>query len=406
MPKSENCSSQSLEQIFAFAQKHPFYSEKLKGIGEFSQSPIIDKKTLYGLIENALATAPDVLNGAYWSPSGGSVTDYLLFYPTDTHENHFQREILAKQLKIAGVFDETTIALNMFGSTFMYRSMEIFNEYCELTAATSLPVSAASTDEFALRMAERFKANCLIGLPSRILQFARYVLALKISISFDKIVFAGENLPQHKRDFLNEVFGVEKFFGLYGSAEAGVWAYQSAESGYDGYLFPEQLMHVEIIKADPDGFGHIVTTNLVRTKHPLLRYDSGDIGRLTEIKLGDKLIPLLQLKGRMARSFHIGGEYYSLDDFNDLWLSSNLLEYQIILEFDTVKKMDRVKFCLVFDNVSTDENHLAPLASGIRKIIQSNDAVFITEVDSVQFDGLERSKTAQKVLKIVDKRDL
>ena len=165
-------------------------------------------------------------------------------------------------------------------------------------------------------------------------------------------------------------------------------------------------MHVEIVGADNDGFGNIVTTNLVRTRHPLLRYDSGDVGRLSSVEAGGKKRPLLQIKGRMARSFHIGGEYYSLEDLDSVWHNAKLLEYQIILDYDQSKKIDTIKFCPVPDTQALTEADLKALTTAIRKIVQSNDAAFITEVACVQFDQLVRSTTAQKVLKIVDKRAL
>jgi phenylacetate-coenzyme A ligase PaaK-like adenylate-forming protein len=249
-----------------------------------------------------------------------------------------------------------------------------------------------------------------MGLPSRILQFARYLARESISIIFEDVVFAGEPLPEHKKEFLRRTIGAKRFSGLYGSAEAGVWAFQSdqmaADLGIsaDAYLFPKQLMHVEIAAADGDGYGNIVTTNLVRTRHPLLRYDSGDVGRMVLSSKCPRECRLLELRGRTERSFEIGGEYYALDDFVGLFAEAGLLEYQIVLTFDPAKQMDLVSFFLVAGPAAEVKAVKLAITSGIRKIVQSNDASFITEINFVESETLARSKTGQKVLKIVDSR--
>ncbi len=393
--------SHTVDEIYALASGHRFYLDRLAASTCFADAPLTNKQTLYRVVEEALSDGA-LQKGAYWSPTGGSVSNLLLFFPTDIAENQYQRRVLGEAMIEASIFNADTIALNMFGSQMMYRSLEIFNSYCEQAGATTLPVNSACADELAFRVACKFSANTIMGLPSRVIQFARFLAREKLHLELDKYIFAGEPLPLHKREFLADTLGIKQFCGLYGSAEAGVWSYQPDGLGGDSYLFPSELMHVEIFEPNGDGFGKVVTTNLVRTRHPVLRYDSGDIGRLVHSIYKGKSVTVLELSGRCENSFMVGGDYFVLDDFFELF--QHLLDYQIQLTYDEAAKMDRVRFCLVPTSVVPKSSEYEALVKAIRSIVQSNDASFITQVDFVESEALVRSPTSQKVRKVVDER--
>ena len=389
------------DEIYALASGPRFYRERLSASSCFSDAPLTNKQTLYKVVEEGLADGA-LQKSTYWSPTGGSVSNLLLFFPTDIAENQYQRAVLGKAMIEASIFSADTIALNMFGSQMMYRSLEIFNSYCELAGATTLPVNSACADELAFRIASKFSANTIMGLPSRVLQFARFLAREKLHLELDKLIFAGESLPEHKRKFLADTLGIKQFCGLYGSAETGVWSYQPDGLGADSYLFPSELMHVEIFDPNGDGFGRVVATNLVRTRHPVMRYDSGDNGRLVQSTFRGQSVTVLELSGRSENSFIVGGDYFVLDDFFEVF--EHLLDYQIQLSYDETAKMDCVRFCLVPTSVVPESQEYEALVKAIRSIVQSNDASFITQVDFLESESLVRSATSQKVRKIVDER--
>ncbi|MBD2130327.1 hypothetical protein NDI39_15915 [Microcoleus sp. ZQ-A2] len=392
----------TVEEIYQAAREHSFYRDVLKETKCFADVPILEKQILYRQVEANLKEA-SFRTGLYLSPTGGSSSSQVLFFPTDVTENRFQRALLSKYLIHSEIFTPSTMALNLFGGTMMYRSLEIFNDFCERARATTLPVSSLCPDREAYETAIRFGANTLMGIPSRLMQFARYVIKQKLQVRIEHIIFAGEPLLYHQREYLQKAFHATRFSGLYGSAEAGVWAYQPPDLPSEGYLFPSQLMHVEINNPNEEGFGTIIATNLIRSRNPLLRYDTGDIGRLSKIMYRGSRFNMLELKGRVDCSFSIGGSYYFLDDFASIF--ERLADFQIQISYDPEKARDRIQFCCVPMTPTYSTYQFNELCSKIQEILRSNDNSFLTEVRIAEHEELLKSATSQKVIKIVDRRN-
>src|SRR5207248_3014340 len=154
-------------------------------------------------------------------PSGGTTGGRPLYFPTEVGENKAQRRLLARRLRAAGMLGDTTVALNLFPGTRMYRALEIFNDYCELCGATVLPAGAQATDEEAWATADQFGATLILGMPSRLLAFARWLTDRGRVLPVESVLFAGELLHPRKRLLLGRAFGVRRFGGVYGSAEMG-----------------------------------------------------------------------------------------------------------------------------------------------------------------------------------------
>lgn len=393
----------ALTEIFDISRLHPFYVERLQGTSSFEEVPILRKQELYESVTNAL-TSPDVLKGVYLSPTGGSVSNYLLFYPSDIEENHLQRSLLVPYLKDHNIFTPETIGLNLFGSNMMYRSMEIFNEFCERTGGTPLPVGSACDDDTSYKLAQRFYANTLIGAPSRLMQFARHVEGTceRGQLKFEKLVFGGEMLPENKAKFLKNIFDIKRVCGIFGSAEAGIWGFQPAEFELNQYLFLADMMHVEVEAPDEHGFGEIILTNLVRKRFPLLRYGTGDLGRVREVTYEGRNLHMLEFKGREDQSFQLGGEYYSVSEFEEP--CNQLVDFQIHISYDEVAKKDRIQFSLVAYSPQYVESYGEELKERIRSIVQSEDRLFTTEISFVDLKDLKVTRTSRKVIRVVDDR--
>lgn len=392
----------SIKGIFELAAKHPFYAERYRDAYCFSDAPTTDKSELYRVINKAFDDSPSFRKGIYLSPTGGSTPDCLLYFPTDIQDNELQRKLLSPYLNDAKIFTPDMVVLNIFGSNMMYRALEIFNDFAERGNATVLPAGSQCEDQLAVQISERFGADSLIGNPSRILQFARHVESQAIPLRFEHIIFGGETLQQHKADYVRDVLGIKRISGIYGSAESGIWGYQPDDLELNCYFYPSEIMHIEILEPDTDGFGRMVLTNLVRQRNPLCRYDCGDIGRISETSYRGQKRNMLEFKGRAENSFFIGSEYFSLSDFQQPF--KDLLEYQIHITFDAEQKRDRIRFSLV----APDQNFIASskelIEAQIRKIVQSMDSWFTTEIEFVELSTLRRSKTSQKVVRIIDER--
>lgn len=401
---NKTCKSNSMshtpEQIFQIAQGLHCYRDWLAGIRAFNEAPIMDKAQLYTLVAECMSD-PEFRKGLYLSPTGGSTSSEPLYFPADIAENHFQRAALASYLSKTGILTKDSIVLNLFGSTFMYRSAEIINEFCELVGATVLPASAHASDAGAYKIAQQFGANCIAGTSSRIIQFAKYFQENKPEHRFEQVIFGGEPLPAYKEQFLKDVLNIGSFNGIFGSAEAGVFGFKLQQGAVAKYLCPADLVHIELIDPDEEGFGTMILTNLIRTRFPLLRYNTGDIVRLSKEKFQGAEFNVIEFRGRTDRSFQIGGEYILLSQFSKLF--EGLLDFQITLSYDASSKMDQIDFRLV-PKEQPDEHSRELIVTGIQRTISNNPKLFRTSIEFVEMDQLKKTPHSQKVIKIIDER--
>jgi phenylacetate-CoA ligase len=337
--------------------------------------------------------------GVYYSRSGGTSTGQPLYFPTDVAENHVQRRRLARRLAGDGVLSPETMAVNICPIVRMYRAMEIFNEFCECCGATVLPMAAIAGDEEIYEQARLFAANTLIGMPSRLVAFGRYVQEKQLTWQVDSVVFGGEFLQPGKRRFLREAFGVKRFSGVYGSAELGVVAWHADLPAVPVYHFPKDILHVEIVEPDAEGYGALVATNLVRRRFPVVRYDTGDVGRI--VAEGPEIVSV-ELRGRQSDSFLIGDNYHTLADFADLF--GEVAESQIQMRFDQALRKDVIRFCLNAGNRPLTGAERRALAGRIHDRLDGHEVMYGIEVAFVGPDDLVRSRDNLKTPAIVDRR--
>ncbi|WP_157208634.1 phenylacetate--CoA ligase family protein [Mariniflexile maritimum] len=141
------------------------------------------------------------------------------------------------------------------------------------------------------------------GYTSAIVQFAKYLqrknIVLKtICPSLKVCIVTSEMLFPEDRTLLETQFGIA-VINEYGAAELGLIAFQDAEKEW---VVNSEDLYIEILdennKVLPYGEeGRVVITALYNKAHPFIRYDLGDIGKLSKESTPNK--PILEtLVGR------------------------------------------------------------------------------------------------------------
>jgi phenylacetate-CoA ligase len=379
-----------LRECFRNARDHPFYREHLRGIDNHRDAPITDKQAL---LERLLDFAPgDEGRGVYLVRSGGS-TSVPLIFPVDIGENHAQRRALAEHLKAFGVFDARTVALNIFGYSDLYRTAAIFDDLLERCDATTLPMSAHARYEDIASIARRFRPTHLLGTPSKLALFARFLLDSGQTLRIPRLLYGGEILRDSTQALMRDAFGTQQFWSLYGGAETGIWAWCDASRNPGLFRILPGIM-VEVASADVDGYGALVVTNGYRTRFPLFRYRVGDVGRLVE-RDGEWL---LELRGRDSRSFQFAEMTYDLELFTSLAGAAD--GFQIQLRFDADGR-DMLEFLLVDDGGACSAEVIAGQLAQLLSGIGSQGA---TKVCRVHRDALYQDPATTKTPAIVDFR--
>ena len=144
------------------------------------------------------------------------------------------------------------------------------------------------------------------------------------------IITMSESLSDLSRDHMKKWLS-DNVYSRYSNMENGIIAQQVNESG--SFLINCHSFKVEIIELDTDeavkngGLGRIVITDLHNYAMPLIRYDTGDLGRLSSCGKylihieGRKMDAILNTNGDLVSSFIIT---------NMMWKYTELIQYQFI----------------------------------------------------------------------------
>lgn len=386
-----------LKAHFQHVKASRLWSAHYEGIDDFSAAPVIDKQVLRDTLADKFHLAEEE-KGVYLVRSGGSTQKPLVF-PVDIRENLEQRQLLANELVANGVFSSRTIALNVFSYGDMYRTASIMDDILDRCSATTLALSANATYEAMVSTSIGFRANTIIGTPSKLVLFAKFLQKEGITCHFESVLFAGEFLLPSQQETLAEVFQCNTIYSMYGSTETGIWGWAHYDQNPRAFHFLEDIV-IEIFNPDADGYGEIVVTNLIRKRFPLFRYRMGDIGKLTE----ENGRSVVLLKEREQKSFSLHESAYFLHDFEPLMHDVDCFQIQLSLKTELLTEL---RFLLVKPQASLPDKEqlIARVAQGIDRIIERDPRFATVEVDIVAEEALYMNPTTSKTPPIIDFRN-
>ncbi|MFH1453777.1 MAG: acyl-CoA reductase [Armatimonadota bacterium] len=300
----------AIYEIFDFSRKFsPFYKNLYKGReiktwDDFYSLPVIDKHDLYKNTppkRNKLLTGS--LSESYIFSSGGTTgAPKFSFY---TYEEFEQvTDILTDTYLSAGIRN-TDVVANLFVAGNLWASFMAVNAALEKIGCVTMPVAGNSDMDSIISFLSSFKANAVLGLPSIILQLAHYIEAKKIkNIKIEKILYGGEHFTVEARKYLKKVLGTKIIRSAgYASVDAGPIGYQCEHTKDTVHHVLSDYVYVQII--DPETLnpvpvgqtGEITVTLLKRKFMPLIKYRTGDSGRIIaescHCARGDVLFELL-----------------------------------------------------------------------------------------------------------------
>lgn len=238
------------------------------------------------------------------------------------------------------------------------------------------------TESEMAKMYERlrsFKPDVIISYVSTLYMFAQYLNGHRLGgISPRSVIVSSETLYAHQRELMERIFGCP-VYNRYGLSETGIVAIEC--SLREGLHLNQEILHMEQV---PDAFGHtqLVVTDLLNRGMPLLRYETGDTGRLMEepCACGRGLCRIGNLSGRIIDLLptrlggHVNGQLFAT--FH--WIEG-VKQYQVIQE-----RIDAFKI-LIVPAVSFAEGNLAPMLKTIRERFGKDTSIRIDYVESIPF---------------------
>jgi len=132
-----------------------------------------------------------------------------------------------------------------------------------------------------LRRLLQFRPQAVEGYPGALTDLARYLKRVGVRVPVRAVLASSEQVYAHQRALLREAFEAD-VFDQYGMAERAALA---SECRLHRLHVDMECSIVEVVR--PDGspcaageVGEIVGTNLTNVAMPLIRYRTGDVGRL------------------------------------------------------------------------------------------------------------------------------
>ena len=232
----------------------------------------------------------------------------------------------------------------------------------------------------------RFQPKCIFGFPSSIALFASIAQRQGLDLSSLKerglamVIATAEPLGEN-RQILADAFGVP-VFDSYGLREVGLVCH---DCGAQRMHCTEEQMIVETVDPETleptDGEGEIVVTNVVGVVMPMIRYRTGDIGRLSSKPCPCGLgLRTLEITGGRSVDFIVTSE--------GRWVAGYIFPY-LMREVPGIVKLQarQERLGQVRVLVTTDERYspqsTVAMRYILRKRLQCDDEIFIEQVDDI-----------------------
>lgn len=385
-----------LQDYFELARNNSLYDEFYKETYSVADAPMLSKEELMSILKTKFKLH-DQNTGVYLVRSGGSTQEPLVF-PVDIQENQDQRIVMAKELVKNNFFTSKTVALNIFGYSDMYRTAAIMDDILEKCNATTLSLSAHASYDDMLQAANYFNPNFILGTPSKLLCFAKFLEENNIQLEIENLFYAGEFLRPSLQKLLKKTLGCEQVYSMYGSAETGIWAWSDVTKRPSLFSVIKGVV-VEIINPDANGYGTIAVTNTFRKRFPVFRYAIGDLGRWIDID-GDSF---LELKSRETKSFIVGEQHYNLDQI--AFFTQQAEAFQLQLSYNE-KVQEVIRLLIVQKVVKTDKpDFIKTTTEALQHLFHYNEKFMQLEVLLVAIDELYIDPNTTKTPLLVDLRD-
>ena len=232
-----------------------------------------------------------------------------------------------------------------------------------------------------LLKSDKNSKRTILGFSSALEMIAQYLDKNNIHIknlrNISAIAYA-EFLNPYTKSIFKKHLNIS-VLSRYSSQELGIIAQQTPESN-TSFVINHASYHVELLQLDndtparPGEFGRIVITDLFNYAMPLIRYDTGDIGKLSTNNMeliqieGRKMDLIYDSKGNIVSPFVVYTKFYKYYDL--------IKQYQFIQQG---KKTYEVRLNLQ----GNDFQFVTELINGIKSDFGDDAEVTISYVDKI-----------------------
>lgn len=300
---------ETLRRLLADVRSVPSLAERYAHVDTITDPADLEKVPV--MLKDDLQAAlrhlePRSQPGTTWVfQSGGSTGSPMVGYaPTGLY--------MAEVHEHWGALDGDDVVVNAWSAGKMWGAHYLFNELVDLTGCVAMSLGAIVKEEYSAWFdffATR-KATAIGGTPSVLrLLFAHAREHGHRLPDLRKVLFLGEAWDARLDEDIAEVAPAARRWGMFGSTETWVVATNTPDCAADTWhLMPSQLVHIgenellDFTTLKPDGL------------NPVLRYRTGDAGRVVDCSCGTRG---LQVLGRRDGLVKFRGHLVNVADLID-----------------------------------------------------------------------------------------
>ncbi len=277
------------------------------------------------------------------------------------------------------------IRVKLFGQLIVIEPYEIMTE--------------EKLDEHVQRI-NRHKPAVIRAFAGCVFEIAKHAKRLGMAVHSPRFVMTSvEMLYPAMSATIQEVFGCP-VYNQYGAAEAGLIASECPKGKLHVFTFNN---HVEVLNSDdsptlPGGMGRIVVTPLHNLAMPLIRYDIGDLARVSSepCGCGSSLPAWDEICGRVV--------HYFVRSDGDLVFGGNFIamfyEYDWIMQFHVLQEdLDRLKISYKrTPGAHVPEQDIVAMTQVVRDVMGERCAVEWEEVDVIPHSSIGKHLHARSLV--------
>jgi len=289
--------------------------------------------------EHFLAVEHDLISGLISvETSGTSSLANSIWQSTDTDINKIithKKRIFCTSFDLASTVNfffygmqyilnksNNKVALLMSGARqgsighLLYEAMQLLGVSCKVLG---FPIDEEKTMDALLA----YEPSCIVGVPSHILSLSHNIRAHLLKPALNCVLLSGDSLSNTMRLVIANNLACE-VFAHYGLTETGFGGAVECRA-HCGMHLRQLDLYIEIIDNNlnqvPDGkWGEVVITTLSRQAMPLIRYRTGDEGRLISNYCScGSILKKMEIKGRINQNITLNSEksihFIELEEF-------------------------------------------------------------------------------------------
>lgn len=335
-----------LREIVHYCYKNiPYYHDLFNSLGlkpedierteDLYKLPILTKDDIKKNIEKFYPNYKEKIK--YINGSTGGSTGVPLKYRMSEDSYNAGFALLFRGWGLAGYKLGDKVAV-IAGGSLVKKNLSLANQFKDFVYSfkhySSYGMDENLLNEYAHDMI-KWKPKYIRGYASSVFQLAKFIHENHLE---DKFAIQGafttsEMLLPNQREIIAKVFKCD-VFDTYGLNDGGISAFECDK--HNG-------MHIDIERSflecvDDNGYnvynkeGKILATTLIDFSMPLLRYDTGDLGVLSDVQCscGCQRPLLKELKGRVTDTLNLNGKIIGSPVLTVLMGKTSVEQYQII----------------------------------------------------------------------------